>query len=145
MSNTPVVKGLKQVLADSYALYVKTQNYHWNVTGANFSSLHTLFEEQYTDLAAAIDEIAELIRGLGEKVPATFKVYQETSTITDGDEEASATDMIKDLVKGQETLEKVLSETLKVAEEAEDDVVADALTGRLTTHRKNKWMLNSSL
>ena len=145
MSNTNVVNALKVVLADSYSLYLKTQNYHWNVEGPHFKTLHVLFEEQYTDLATAIDEIAELIRGLGAKAPGTWKAYEAISNITDGDEEKSAEAMVKDLIADQDTLEKSLNAALKAAQEVDDEVVGGAMVDRMTIHRKNKWMLSSSL
>ncbi len=145
MSNKEVIKNLKKLLADSYMLYLKTQNYHWNVEGANFKSLHELFEMQYTDLAQAIDEIAELIRGLGEKAPATFKSYESIASITDGDENASAKEMVEDLAKDQDIIHQTLQDTLKAAQEIDDEVIIGAVVDRMTVHRKNKWMLNSSV
>lgn len=145
MSNQPVVDGLKKVLADSYALYTKTQNYHWNVTGPHFKSLHELFEEHYTDLFEAIDELAELIRGLGEKAPGSWKAFEELRTITDGDENADASTMVKDLAKDQEAIKQAILSALEAAQDAEDEVVIGALVDRLTVHSKNKWMLDSSL
>lgn len=141
----PVAESLKTVLADSYALYLKTQNYHWNVTGPNFASLHALFEEHYTELTMAIDEIAELIRGLGEKAPGSFEAFQAISTIKSGDANASAERMVKDLAAGQEAVSKTVQTALEAAQAAEDEVVIGALTERLTVHRKNAWMLNSSM
>lgn len=141
-----VVENLKNVLADSYALYLKTQNYHWNVKGPHFNSLHLLFEGQYQDLAASIDEIAELIRALGEIAPGTWKEYEALTVIKDGDATLSADEMVKDLAEDQEKIVKnSLQKTLDAAEEAGDDVVVDAMVGRMTVHRKNKWMLNSSI
>lgn len=145
MSKSPVVKALKSVLADSYALYLKTQNYHWNVEGPNFKSLHELFESQYSDLAGAVDEIAELIRGLGEKAPGTWKAYEALSTIKDGNEKADAVTMIRDLAKDQQTISKTLQKALETAQKEGDEVVADAMIERLSVHRKNHWMLQSSL
>ncbi len=145
MSNKPVVEALKTALADNYALYVKTQNYHWNVEGPNFKALHLLFEEQYTDLAAAIDTIAELIRGLGEKAPGTFAAYTKQTTIKPGNEEASADQMVKELTKDQSVIEKTLQKALDAAQKAGDEVVAGFMVERLTVHRKAAWMLKSSL
>ncbi len=136
---------LKTVLANSYALYLKTQNYHWNVTGPNFKALHSLFEDQYNDLATAIDEIAELIRGLGEKAPGTWKAYEAITHIKDGDENLSANDMVNDLMNDQDIIQKSLEEAIKEAEKNNDEVVIGALVERMTVHRKNKWMLKSSL
>lgn len=146
MSNQEnVIAELKKVLADSYALYLKTQNYHWNVEGPYFKPLHLLFEEQYTDLASAIDEIAELIRGLGEKAPGTFKAYQEITAIADGNENQSANQMVEDLIADQNLITKTLQAALQAAQEAGDEVVIGVLVERMTVHRKNQWMLRSSL
>ena len=144
-SNISVAKSLKIVLANSYALYLKTQNYHWNVTGPNFSSLHGLFEEQYNDLFAANDEIAERVRSLGEKVPASFKAFDNDSEITDGDENAKADSMVKELADDQQVIMKLLQSTLKVAQEVDDEVTIGLVTDRMTVHEKNTWMLRSSL
>ena len=144
MSNQPVINSIKKVLIDNYALYLKTQNYHWNVEGENFSSLHLLFEGQYTDLAAAVDTIAELIRGLGEKVPAITEIYK-TSVIKPAGDNLSATKMVKELANDQELIQTSLQKSLEIAQKAGDEVVADFLIQRLTTHRKAAWFLRSSL
>ncbi len=145
MSNKPVIETLKTVLADNYALYLKTQNYHWNVEGPHFKSLHLLFEEQYTDLAMAIDTVAELIRGLGEKAPATFDVYARHTSIKPGNEHASADQMVKELTEDQAAIQKTLQHALAAAQKAGDEVVAGFMIERLTVHRKAAWMLKSSL
>lgn len=145
MANQDVITALKTVLADSYTLYLKTQNYHWNVEGPYFKPLHLLFEEQYSDLAAAIDEIAELIRGLGEKAPGTFKAYQEITAIADGNENHSANQMVEELIADQKVITKTLQAALQAAQEADDEVVIGVLVERMTVHRKNQWMLRSSL
>ncbi len=145
MSNKPVVEALKNTLADSYLLYLKTQNYHWNVEGPQFRSLHLLFEEQYTDLAAAVDTVAESIRALGEKAPGTFDAYAKLSHIQAGNENADADTMVKDLEKDQVTIAKTLQTLLEAAQKAEDEVTADLAIARMTVHRKNKWMLSSLL
>lgn len=145
MGNKPVVDALKAVLADSYALYLKTQNYHWNVEGPHFKALHLLFEEQYTDIATAIDTTAELIRGLGEKAPGTFAAYAKQTTIKQGNENASAEQMVKELTKDQSVIEKTLQKALQAAQKAGDEVVAGFVVERLTVHRKAAWMLKSSL
>ena len=102
MNHEKIANALKSVLADSYSLYFKTQNFHWNVTGPHFKSLHSLFEEQYTDLADAIDEIAERIRWLGQKVPGSLKFYSDLTSISSSDEHADSTTMIKELLQGQD-------------------------------------------
>lgn len=144
MTNTPVVEGLKRVLADNYALYLKTQNYHWNVEGPRFRELHLMFEEQYTDLATAVDTAAELIRGLGEKAPGTFAAYQN-SGIKPGNENASAEQMVRELAADQQAIAKTLQSALEAAQKAGDEVVADYMIQRLTVHRKVAWMLMSTL
>ncbi len=138
-------ENLKQVLADSYALYVKTQNFHWNVTGPSFRSLHLLFEEQYTDLAAAIDEIAERIRTLGEKAPGSFKSYTSRTKISDGDENTEASEMVKQLAEDQKKIVESLKVAFDSASEAGDEATVDLMVGRITVHEKNGWMLNSSI
>ncbi len=145
MSNKPVVDALKDVLADNYALYLKTQSYHWNVEGANFRGLHLLFEEQYTDLATAIDTTAELIRGLGEKAPGTFEAYARATSIKPGDENAHAEQMVGELREDQSAIQKTLQAVLEAAQAAGDEVVAGFMIERLTVHRKAAWMLRSSL
>ena len=145
MGKKSVIEALKIVLADNYALYLKTQNYHWNVEGPHFKSLHLLFEEQYTDISMAIDTVAELIRGLGEKAPATFDAYIKNTSIKSGDENATADDMVKELAEDQAKIQKTLQSALEAAQKAEDEVVAGFMIERLTVHRKAAWMLRSSL
>lgn len=145
MSNAPVVQALKYVLADQYALYLKTQNYHWNVEGPHFQSLHLLFEQQYTDLALAIDTVAELIRGLGAKAPGTFAAYAKAASIKPGNENTAAERMVEELVKDQAAMQKTLQFALDAAQKAGDEVVAGFMIERLTAHRKAAWMLKSSL
>lgn len=144
MNNKNIVEALKVVLADSQALYLKTQNYHWNVEGPHFKSLHQLFEEQYTDLADAIDTIAELIRTLGEKAPGNWKAYDVLRTIRDGDEDATAEVMVTDLASDQSAIHETLQQALKVAQSIENEVVIGILVDRMSVHSKNRWMLNSS-
>jgi starvation-inducible DNA-binding protein len=140
-----VVSALKDVLADNYALYLKTQNYHWNVEGPNFQSLHVLFETQYNDLALANDTVAELIRGLGEKAPGTFDAFSKNTTIKPGNENASAAQMVKELIADQGRISKTLQTALEAAQKVGDEVVAGFMIERLTVHRKAEWMLKSSL
>ena len=145
MTNHPVAEQLEKLLADSYALYLKTQNYHWNVEGPNFRPLHLLFEEQYTDLATAIDDIAERIRALGKKAPGTWKAYQALTTIKDGDEMADAHTMVKELADDQQVIDTTLKQALKAAQEAEDEVTIGLIVDRMSVHEKARWMLNSSI
>jgi starvation-inducible DNA-binding protein len=145
MSNNPVAEALKKVLAESYALYLKTQNYHWNVTGPQFRELHLAFEAQYTDLAEAIDVVAERIRALGEKTPGTFKAFQKLSTITDGDEENDAKTMTRELRDGQLAVVRVLKQAFDLTEKHDDSATGDILNKRILQHETNAWMLSAIL
>ncbi|MEM7070813.1 MAG: Dps family protein [Pseudomonadota bacterium] len=145
MTNKPVIGRLKILLADSYSLYLKTQNYHWNVTGPHFKSLHELFEAQYNDLAAAVDEIAERIRALGEKAPGSWQAFESLSTIQSGDENANATTMLQDLIKDQDVLIKTLRDVLEASQNVGDEATSGLVTDRMMVHEKAKWMLASSL
>lgn len=145
MSNKPVTDGLKKVLADTYSLLTKTQNYHWNVEGANFSSLHVLFEGQYNELFAAVDVVAERIRALGEKAPGSPSEFKKLSTISEGNSELDANGMLKDLYASNQTTLATLKKALAAAEKASDVSTADLLTQRITAHDKASWMLKSSL
>ena len=140
-----LTESLKNALADSYVLYLKTQNYHWNVTGQNFNSLHTMFEMQYNDLFAAVDLLAERIRALGEKAPGTFASYSKMTTITEGNENSSAQEMVKELAQDQQKIVKTLEKVLNESQNYKDDVTAGIITDRIEIHQKNAWMLNSSL
>ena len=140
----PVVSVLEKALADTYALALKTQNYHWNVTGADFFQLHCMFEEQYGYLSGAVDELAERIRALGHLSPGGLKAFQSLTQIEDGDGSSSPIDMVKDLAKDHETVSSLLKEGVAAAEENGDVSTADMLTGRLTVHQKAAWMLNAS-
>lgn len=145
MINSNVANALKVALADSYVLYLKTQNYHWNVTGPNFKAFHLMFEEQYNDLFAAVDLIAERIRALGEKAPGTFAKYSQITRIKEGDESLDAVTMLKDLAADQEVIVKTLNEVLKVAGESGDEVTIGIVVNRIEVHQKNAWMLRSSI
>lgn len=145
MSNKQVIENLKSLLANSYALSLKTQNYHWNVTGPNFKSLHELFEEQYDDLGSAIDEIAERIRGLGEKAPGSFKAFDKLSVIKEGNENLSPKEMLEDLIDGQMHVLEVLKKTLESAQDVGDEVTIGIVVDRMTAHEKTAWMLRSSI
>jgi starvation-inducible DNA-binding protein len=140
-----IVESLSTVLADAYMLYLKTHNFHWNVTGPMFSALHVMFEEQYTEQWNALDDIAERIRALGHFAPATYKRYAELSSITEEPEVLSAKEMIRQLVDGNETLIRTLRAGVKVADELDDYPTADMLTTRMEVHEKNAWMLRSFL
>lgn len=145
MSNKPVTEALKKALADTYTLYLKTQNYHWNVEGARFRSLHLMFEEQYTALAAVIDETAERIRALGEKAPGTYAEFAKLSSIKDGDSSFDENQMVKDLYNGHQSVIATLKKVISAAEKAEDKVSEDFAIGRIADHEKTAWMLKSSI
>ena len=145
MSNNPVAQTLKTVLADSYTLYLKTQNYHWNVTGPNFHSLHVMFEEQYTDLAVANDDIAERIRALGEVAPGSYKAFSKLATVKEADDTPpDASTMVKHLAQDQTVLLASLQDALEAAQKAGDEVTVGMVSERMTVHEKNRWMLQSS-
>jgi starvation-inducible DNA-binding protein len=145
MSNKPVTEALKRVLADTYSLLTKTQNYHWNVEGANFRGLHLLFEEQYNELFAAVDLLAERIRALGEKAPGSPSEFKKLSIISEGNGEFDSNRMLKDLHDSQQAILATIKKALTAAEKAEDASTADLLTQRITVHDKAAWMLKSSL
>ncbi|MBB3893061.1 starvation-inducible DNA-binding protein [Phenylobacterium haematophilum] len=140
-----VAEGLAKLLADTYAVYLKTHGYHWNVRGPNFSQLHTLFMAQYTEMWTAIDEVAERIRALGELAPQGYGAFGNLSSIKDGDPSRNAEEMLKDLIASQETLIGTLYAILPAAQEAGDEVSASLISDRLTAHEKHVWMLRSSL
>ena len=140
-----VCRGLSKLLADSYLLYLKTQNYHWNVTGKMFQALHTLFETQYTDLAKAIDEIAERIRALGEFAPGSFSEFSKVTSIKEESSVPTADEMIQNLVQGNEAVVTTAREIIQMTDECEDDVTADLMVERMQVHEKNAWMLRSMI
>ena len=140
-----IAEGLSRLLADSYTLYLKTHNFHWNVTGPMFSTLHTLFEEHYTELATAVDEIAERIRALGEPAPGSYKQFAELSSIEEETGTPNAENMIKQLIAGQETIVRTARSIFPLVDEANDEPSADLLTQRMQIHEKNAWMLRSLL
>ena len=137
--------GLSHVLADSYTLYLKTHNFHWNVTGPMFQTLHVMFEEHYTELALAVDTIAERIRALGHPAPGTYKAFAKLASIEMEEGVPKAQEMIRSLVKGHEAVAKTARSVFPAAEEANDQPTADLLTQRLQVHEKTAWMLRSLL
>lgn len=143
MSNKPVTDALKKILADTYTLQLKTQNYHWNVEGPHFRSLHLLFEEQYNELFTAVDSIAERIRALGEKAPGSYAEFAKLTKLKEADDSLEGIALAKDLAKANEQVTKNLKSALAVAEKADDASTADLLTQRITTHDKAAWMLRS--
>lgn len=140
-----IATGLSRLLADTYTLYLKTHNYHWNVTGPMFTTLHTMFEGQYQELALAVDEIAERIRTLGIFAPGSYSRFQELTRIDEETRVPSAQEMIQQLVLGQETVVRTAREIFPVIEAAHDEPTADLLTNRMQTHEKTAWMLRSLL
>jgi starvation-inducible DNA-binding protein len=140
-----IASGLSKLLADSYTLYLKTHNYHWNVTGPQFNTLHTMFEAQYTELAAAVDEIAERIRALGIRAPGSYKAFADLTSIDEAIGEESAEEMIRQLVMGQESVVRTARAAFPAADNANDEPSADLLTQRMQIHEKNAWMLRSML
>jgi len=130
-------------LADSYTLYLKTHNYHWNVTGPMFNTLHLMFEQQYTELAMAVDLIAERIRALGFPAPGSYKAYAALTSIEEETGTPSAEAMIRQLVQGQEAVVRTARAVFPAAEAANDEPTADLLTQRMQIHEKNAWMLRS--
>ena len=137
--------GLSRLLADSYTLYLKTHNYHWNVTGPLFSTLHTMFETQYTELATAVDEIAERIRALGFPAPGSYRRFAELTSIEEEVSVPDAEEMIRQLVIGQETVVRTAREIFPIVDRVNDEPTADLLTQRMQIHEKNAWMLRSML
>jgi starvation-inducible DNA-binding protein len=140
-----IAAGLSKLLADSYSLYLKTHNYHWNVEGPLFNTLHLMFEEHYTELATAVDEIAERIRALGVKAPGSYTAFGKLTNIDEATGAESAEEMIRQLVIGQETVARTAREAIKAADAASDEPTADLLTQRMQIHEKNAWMLRSML
>lgn len=138
------IEKLKVLLADTYAIYLKTQNYHWHVKGIHFKPLHVLFEEHYTELADAVDEIAERILILGEKAPATFSEYNELKTLSDGSSDFNADGMISDLSDDHQKLVALLNEVLSEASEASDEGTVALCSDRIAAHEKMRWMLSAS-
>lgn len=141
-----VVKKLEELLATTYTLYMKTLNYHWNVTGGNFAALHDLFEGEYQDLHGAGDEIAERIRALGHFTPGTFRTFLEKSAIKeDSDLPIRWKTMVENLMKDHETCSKVARDVIKAAEIAEDEVTIDMMVARMSFHDKAAWMLRATI
>jgi starvation-inducible DNA-binding protein len=140
-----IAQGLSKLLADSYTLYLKTHNFHWNVTGPMFNTLHLMFETQYTELALAVDLIAERIRALGYPAPGTYTEFARLSSIKDAQGVPKAEDMIRELVAGQEAVVRTARAVFPAVEGASDEPSADLLTQRMQVHEKNAWMLRSLL
>ncbi len=139
-----MTEGLAKLLADTYTLYLKTQNFHWNVTGPFFHSLHGMFEEEYTELAGAVDEIAERIRALGANAPASFADFLKLTSINEETGTPAAADMVKKLLADHETVIEHLQSLMPVAQELKDEATLDLLITRTEIHQKTAWMLRSS-
>ena len=140
-----IASGLSGLLADSYTLYLKTHNFHWNVEGPLFNTLHLMFEAQYTELAVAVDDIAERIRALGIKAPGSYSKFAELTSIEEAKGGESAEEMIRQLALGQEAVVRTARAAFPVAATASDEPTADLLTQRMQVHEKNAWMLRSML
>jgi starvation-inducible DNA-binding protein len=140
-----IADGLSRLLADTYTLYLKTHSFHWNVTGPQFNTLHTMFETQYTELATAVDLIAERIRALGVQAPGSYRQYSELTSIPEETGVPAANDMIRQLVEGQEAVVRTARQVFPTAEKAGDEPTADLLTQRMQIHEKTAWMLRSML
>ncbi len=140
-----IAEGLSRMLADTYTLYLKTHNFHWNVTGPMFQTLHLMFETQYTELALAVDLIAERIRSLGYPAPGTYSEYVKLSSIPETPGVPKAKEMIRLLVEGQEAVVRTARSIFPILEEVNDEPTADLLTQRMQVHEKTAWMLRSLL
>jgi len=140
-----IADGLAKLLADTYTLYLKTHNFHWNVTGPMFETLHLMFERQYTELAAAVDQIAERIRALGFPAPGTYAEFGRLASIKEEPGVPNAESMIRLLVDGQETVVRTARSVFPSVERAHDEPTADLLTQRMQVHEKTAWMLRSLL
>jgi len=140
-----IADGLSHLLADTYTLYLKTHNFHWNVTGPMFNTLHLMFEGQYNELALAVDTIAERIRALGYPAPGSYKDFSRLSSIKEASGVPEAKTMIKQLCEGQEAVVRTARKVFPVAEKASDEPTCDLLTQRMQTHEKTAWMLRSML
>lgn len=140
-----IAEGLAKLLADTYTLYLKTHNFHWNVTGPMFQTLHLMFEAQYNELALAVDLVAERIRALGFPAPGTYKEFAKLSSIPEAEGVPSAEEMIRQLVAGQEAVVRTARSIFPVVDKASDEPTADLLTQRMQVHEKTAWMLRSLL
>jgi starvation-inducible DNA-binding protein len=138
-----ITTGLSKLLADSYMLYIKTHNYHWNVEGPMFNTLHVMFMDQYTELWTALDLIAERIRALGEYAPGSYKEFARLTSIAESDKVPKAMKMVEELLLGHETVIQTARNLLQSADAASDEVTCDLITQRLQIHEKTAWMLRS--
>ncbi len=142
--NTDLYQAFARLLADTYTLYLKTQNYHWHVRGPYFKTLHLMFEEQYLQLATAIDSLAERILTMGQTAPATFAKFNELRRIQEGDSQKKAEQMVSELCEDHQLLLQDLYKALKLAQEQNDEGSANLLSDRIAEHEKTHWMLKAS-
>ena len=142
-SRKQIAEGLSKVLADSYTLYLQTHNFHWNVTGPQFRELHLMFEEHYTELAEAVDDIAERIRTLGFTAPGTYKEFARLSSVEEVDGVPEANEMVDILTKGHEQVVRTCRSVIKMTDEVFDEGTADLLMARMSLHEKTAWMLRA--
>ena len=140
-----IADGLSRLLADTYTLYLTTHNFHWNVTGPMFNTLHVMFMDQYTELWNALDLIAERIRALGVAAPGTYREFAKLTVIKESEGVPNATEMLKQLLAGQEAVTKTARSILPIVGKCSDEPTADLLTQRMQVHEKNAWMLRSML
>ena len=140
-----IASGLARLLADTYTLYLKTHNFHWNVTGPMFNTLHLMFMGQYTELWNSLDIIAERIRALDCPAPGTYREFAKLTSIKESEGVPNATEMIRQLVEGQEIVAKTARSLFTIVDKANDQPTADLLTQRMQIHEKNAWMLRSLL
>lgn len=138
-----IADGLSHLLADTYTLYLKTHNFHWNVTGPMFNTLHLMFETQYNELALAVDLVAERIRALGFPAPGSYSAYAKLSTVKEANGVPDAEEMIRILAKDQEAVARTARNVFPLAEKANDQPTADLITQRLQVHEKTAWMLRA--
>ena len=140
---TAIAEGLKTLLADSYTLYLQTHNFHWNVTGPQFRELHLMFEEHYTELATAVDDIAERIRTLGVAAPGTYKAFATLANIQEAEGVPSAREMVDLLKTGHEQVVKTCRAVLEKAQQGDDESSAALISDRMRVHEKTAWMLRA--
>ncbi len=140
-----IASGVSSVLADTYTLYLMTQNFHWNVSGPRFYELHKMFEDEYRELAESVDEIAERIRALGVKAPGTFKEFLEATSLKEPKSDLDANKMVEKLLEGHETIACKAREVIHMASAVNDEATVDLLASRIKSHEKTTWMLRNVL
>jgi len=145
MQNNQRVIHLKKIVANSFALSLKLQNYHWNVVGPNFKPLHELFSEQYEEVSSAVDDLAERVRALGSKVEASFDSFSKLAQAKDGDHNLDSSKMVQDLLNDHKSLVTMLNEGIKISQDEGDEATADMFIVRIQEHDKAAWMLRSSI